>query len=188
MTSWKYVIQLFLFVFLIMINLSEEGCYDYFNVTKWKEDLNKTFPLVITKEFKDTIECTLEKKCNQDNHTGISCIYLNQCFEREGDFNSLIRAGKCTEKPQNISFYNFMWLMAKVVNYAKGSDLDTVCNVYPTPPHNSKSHLFCDLRSACGCRAFDHSESCLLLHNCMSPCPHTVTNSQCIESVHSENH
>ncbi|XP_039680983.1 uncharacterized protein LOC120574692 isoform X2 [Perca fluviatilis] len=105
------------------------------------DDLNKTFPLVITNDFKDTIECTLEKKYKQDNHKRIRDL-LNDCFYRHGDFNKLIRTGKCTGETQNISFYNFMWLMGKAVDYTKGSDLDTVCQVYKTSPHTD--NIFAD--------------------------------------------
>ncbi|XP_031159656.1 uncharacterized protein LOC116052941 [Sander lucioperca] len=181
MTSWKYVMQLFLFVFLIMIDLSKEDCYDYFDVKKWAGNLSEIVTLVKAKDFKDTMECTLEKKCKRDDRKGIACYLLHDCFEMHRDFQNKTQAGNCTGETQNISFYNFMCMTAKAINLTvKGCELDTVCNVYA---YTGKSHLFCDLRSACGCRAFDHSESCLLLRNCMFPCPHTVTNSQCTESL-----
>ncbi|XP_078125703.1 uncharacterized protein LOC144530130 isoform X2 [Sander vitreus] len=147
MTSWKCVIQLFLFVFLIMIDLSKEDCYDHFDINNWGEYLNKNVTLVKTKDFKDTMECTLEKKCKLEK--GIACDLLNDCFKRFGHFENKTQAGICTGETQNISFYNFMCMTVKAINHTvAGCELDTVCNVYPTPAYTETTTVLPPTRAA----------------------------------------
>ncbi|XP_032392790.1 mucin-2 [Etheostoma spectabile] len=117
MTSWNHVIRLFLFVFLIMIDLSKEGCFDYFTVEDWGQNLSKTFHLVKTTNYKDRLECTLKTMCNQRDK--ISCDLLT-CFD-----NKTI---DCHGETKNMSFYNFMCLLAKDLNHPViGCELDEVC-------------------------------------------------------------
>ncbi|XP_039972359.1 uncharacterized protein LOC120783418 isoform X2 [Xiphias gladius] len=124
MTSWRCVTCLFLFVFLI--DLSKEDCFDYFNMGTWEaRHLTRSFPLARAKDSRDLIECTLEKVCNR---TGELCHILHGCFKNGEKTRNLTCE---VESSQNVSFYHLMCLTAKALNHtSEGCGYENVCRLH----------------------------------------------------------
>ncbi|XP_044036235.1 uncharacterized protein LOC122868400 isoform X7 [Siniperca chuatsi] len=142
MTSWGYETYLFLFVFLSMTDLSDEGCYDLFTIDEDRaKHLTDTISLVITKDSKDIMECTAERECHQKRED--MCDVL-RCFdEREEEDSAKIKISEKCERgtSQNISMYHFMCLTAKALNFiVEGCEYETVCNLYSERASDPHSH------------------------------------------------
>ncbi|XP_076607734.1 uncharacterized protein LOC143333546 isoform X1 [Chaetodon auriga] len=129
MTSWRYMTHLFVFVFLSKINLSKEGCYDYFNINSWAKNLTETISLVKTKHSKDIVECTVERECLRGREI---CHILYHCFGRTVKVQNI--SEKCEgDTSQTVPYYHFMCLTAKafLTPIPKGCEYGTVCELYP---------------------------------------------------------
>ncbi|XP_049925330.1 uncharacterized protein LOC126405568 isoform X2 [Epinephelus moara] len=108
MTAWKHA-RLCLFVLLCLINLSKEGCEDYFTVERMKKYLDHTVYLIETGELKDTLECTVERECI-DGHEPY-CLWLDHCYDRKDVPKT--ETEKCKGNPSvGISHYHFGCLVS----------------------------------------------------------------------------
>ncbi|XP_072224269.1 uncharacterized protein [Leuresthes tenuis] len=131
MTSCGYKNVLFLFVALITIDLSKEGCLDLFEMTYWNTTLNTLITLYSTKDDKNISECTLSKLCQgkECNQSNLFCYILEDCF--------LFNFSELCEHTlrRNVSLFNFRCLMAKHKEFkADGCEgFETVCKHYSLP-------------------------------------------------------
>ncbi|XP_026203316.1 uncharacterized protein LOC113153743 isoform X3 [Anabas testudineus] len=126
MTPWRYVTCcLFLFVFLT--DMSEENCYEYFNVSSW--NLTETYTLRKPKDSKDLNRCTLEKECRENNK---SCFILWHCYE--GDHWN--ESEKCYNETLGVvSSYNFLCSTARDlelegISGCNYNDYEHLCTLY----------------------------------------------------------
>ncbi|XP_070703509.1 uncharacterized protein [Pempheris klunzingeri] len=124
MTSWKLGTLLFMLVFLSTIDLSKQGCRDYFEVDKWASNLTDVIYLVKTKDYKDTIECTVEKEYLE--YETMSHI-LYQCYDRKTKVEHVSEKCDGDRMSTSIHFYLFMCLVAKDLNF---SSAETACQLY----------------------------------------------------------
>ncbi|XP_076607735.1 uncharacterized protein LOC143333546 isoform X2 [Chaetodon auriga] len=142
MTSWRYMTHLFVFVFLSKINLSKEGCYDYFNINSWAKNLTETISLVKTKHSKDIVECTVERECLRGREI---CHILYHCFGRTVKVQNI--SEKCEgDTSQTVPYYHFMCLTAKafLTPIPKGCEYGTVCELYPERLYTGQTSHFKD--------------------------------------------
>nr|XP_033501490.1 uncharacterized protein LOC117268863 isoform X2 [Epinephelus lanceolatus] len=108
MTAWKHA-RLCLFVILSLINLSKEGCEDYFTVERMKKYLDHTVYLIETGELKDTLECTVERQCIAGHEP--YCLWLDHCYDRKDVPKT--ETEKCKGNPSvGISHYHFGCLVS----------------------------------------------------------------------------
>ncbi|XP_070779669.1 uncharacterized protein [Enoplosus armatus] len=130
--TWRYETPLILLMFLSMIDLSEEGCKDYFKMEKWARNLTETISLVRTKDSKDVMECTVERECLQGREI---CHWLPQCFDRP-KVKRVTKSEKCEgETSQKVHFYHFLCLTAKAFSHTpEGCEYETVCELYSEKP------------------------------------------------------
>ncbi|XP_049417083.1 uncharacterized protein LOC125879298 isoform X4 [Epinephelus fuscoguttatus] len=109
MTAWKHA-HLCLFVLLGLIDLSKEGCEDYFTMERMKKYLNHTVYLIETGELKDTLECTVERECIAGHEP--YCLWLDHCYDRQRDVPKT-ETEKCKGNPSvGISHYQFGCLVS----------------------------------------------------------------------------
>ncbi|KAM6914777.1 uncharacterized protein PEZ65_015076 isoform 2-T2 [Lycodopsis pacificus] len=124
MTSWTYMTHIFVLVFLNVIDLSKEGCYDHLDMEDWAKDkhLNDTFFLVTTKDPKDRVKCSLEAECLRKEN-GIGCNLLHQCPQENNT--------QCEGNSTEVHLYHFMCFMAKAFDHPlKGCEYNTVCKIF----------------------------------------------------------
>ncbi|XP_049417080.1 uncharacterized protein LOC125879298 isoform X2 [Epinephelus fuscoguttatus] len=108
MTAWKHA-HLCLFVLLGLIDLSKEGCEDYFTMERMKKYLNHTVYLIETGELKDTLECTVERECIAGHEP--YCLWLDHCYDRRDVPKT--ETEKCKGNPSvGISHYQFGCLVS----------------------------------------------------------------------------
>ncbi|KAM4531007.1 uncharacterized protein PAE49_023281 isoform 4-T8 [Odontesthes bonariensis] len=133
MTLCGYKSLLFLFVVLTTIDLSKEGCRDYFQMEHWTKMFKKAktpnITLYSTKDFKNISECTLSNFCQgkECKDTNMLCCILSDCLPVQGDFSECEK-----ESLGNVSLFNFRCLMAKHKKLeADGCEgFETVCKHY----------------------------------------------------------
>ncbi|XP_067471807.1 uncharacterized protein [Thunnus thynnus] len=118
---------LFLLVFLSLINLSKEGCDDYFTFNYWKNNFTiGMITLTTTNSSKDVVECTLDTYCeNKRTYNGI-CSVLHDCF------GNMDRTEKCSPplKSENVTIhtYHFMCMVYKEANVSL-SEVSEFCSI-----------------------------------------------------------
>ncbi|XP_034396001.1 uncharacterized protein LOC117735470 isoform X2 [Cyclopterus lumpus] len=148
MTSLTYMTHMFVFVFLNAVDLSNEACYDYLVAGKWEGHLTETFFLMMTKDPKDRVNCTLEAACQGGREA--ACHLLGDCFFRT---DVKTKSRECEgEHSKEIPFYHFMCLISHAISRSsndtqlssKACEYDTVCEIHSekaSTPDNLK-YLF----------------------------------------------
>ncbi|KAM4531008.1 uncharacterized protein PAE49_023281 isoform 5-T9 [Odontesthes bonariensis] len=145
MTLCGYKSLLFLFVVLTTIDLSKEGCRDYFQMEHWTKMFKKAktpnITLYSTKDFKNISECTLSNFCQgkECKDTNMLCCILSDCLPVQGDFSECEK-----ESLGNVSLFNFRCLMAKHKKLeADGCEgFETVCKHYANILLSGSNNLF----------------------------------------------
>ncbi|XP_029691855.1 uncharacterized protein isoform X3 [Takifugu rubripes] len=108
--TWRNRIHLFVCVLLCMIYPSEEKCKDYFSQPEFNSTMN--FLLVIPKDPKDTLKCTAEKGCL--NNETFFCDILYGCFNLQQAVNA---SKECQSKTfRNMPRFHLTCLFAHEFN------------------------------------------------------------------------
>nr|XP_020441607.1 uncharacterized protein LOC109951439 [Monopterus albus] len=126
MKSWRCVTCLLLFV--LLVDLSMEGCYDNFNLTKLTaENLSRVITLKIPKDkpdLKDIINSSLMDKDAPEYQIYDDCIDSD---EIKHTINVTSQEGSS----HNISYYLFLCLMARAFSvppeYIVGCEYELLC-------------------------------------------------------------
>ncbi|XP_023205084.1 cell wall protein DAN4-like isoform X2 [Xiphophorus maculatus] len=99
---------LLFFVFLKLISLSEEGCYDYFSRDKWNgADVTDLIPVINTTSLQGTLKCTLWKNKERKLFQKIR----DECYEKEDLEETCNKATYHT-----MYMFHFRCLFAKLEN------------------------------------------------------------------------
>ncbi|XP_028311120.1 uncharacterized protein LOC114468432 isoform X3 [Gouania willdenowi] len=136
--TWRTMTYtLLLMVFIAAIDLTKGNINEYFDLNDWKEHLTQPISLRKPKDPKNIIECTLEREC--ETRTELQHFLFHLFEDNERKEGSKIKTEKCQgEDFKNISFYDFICLIAKAVNQtAEGChDYETVWWLYSGQPSN----------------------------------------------------
>ncbi|XP_029691854.1 uncharacterized protein isoform X1 [Takifugu rubripes] len=127
--TWRNRIHLFVCVLLCMIYPSEEKCKDYFSQPEFNSTMN--FLLVIPKDPKDTLKCTAEKGCL--NNETFFCDILYGCFNLQQAVNA---SKECQSKTfRNMPRFHLTCLFAHEFNVTtQACEYVTTCEMYPAKP------------------------------------------------------
>ncbi|XP_029944565.1 uncharacterized protein LOC115386444 [Salarias fasciatus] len=137
MTSWTSSSSLLLLLVLLnTIDLSMESGAYYFNLEFMRDNLDKTIPLIETKDPKDKLECSLEHACQKDNNF---CYILEAFFRDETATESHKEIlPKCEGIPsRNVSVYQFLCTLAKSFNLSTEvcESYDATCSFLSGVPY-----------------------------------------------------
>ncbi|CAJ1075999.1 uncharacterized protein LOC109997545 isoform X2 [Xyrichtys novacula] len=129
---------MYLIVFVSLIFKSEQNCKtQYFNEKTLQKYIHDSITLVQTANPKDVIECTLEKECqNKGNDLKRQLRSMLRCYDN--DMVECRNTPKCqnSEPYMNVSFYHFLCLTAKDLNFSDaqlghiGCQYSAVCPLY----------------------------------------------------------
>ncbi|XP_067333340.1 uncharacterized protein [Channa argus] len=135
--TWRILTTLFLFG--LLVNLSMQACGDYFSASEWKVNyLKENVTLAKAKQPKDFLNCTVLYESKKSNY-----FYniLDLCLQ-----NNITEEMCDGETSQKLSFFNFMCILARSLDFADVDLKETGCQ-YSEYTENGENKSICQMHS-----------------------------------------
>ncbi|XP_067333327.1 uncharacterized protein DDB_G0290587-like isoform X2 [Channa argus] len=134
--TWRILTTLFLFG--LLVNLSMQACGDYFSASEWVNYLKENVTLAKAKQPKDFLNCTVLYESKKSNY-----FYniLDLCLQ-----NNITEEMCDGETSQKLSFFNFMCILARSLDFADVDLKETGCQ-YSEYTENGENKSICQMHS-----------------------------------------